>query len=70
MFAEGIVIPQSADPHAAFFSGLPCGAVVEGVASASSALAIAYGRQAVFADRNGGSCNATAVADITVSLTQ
>jgi hypothetical protein len=70
MFAEGIVIPQSADPHAALFNGLPCGAVSERVASASSAIAIAYGRQVVFAGRNGRSCNATAVADITVALRQ
>jgi len=70
MSAEGMVIPQSADPHADFFSKLPCGPVSEGVGGASSTLAIAYGQQVVFAGRNGGSCSATAVADITVSLTQ
>jgi hypothetical protein len=70
MSAEGMVIPLSADPHAEVFKELPCGLVSEAVGAASSALAIAYGHQVVFAGRHGGSCNATAVADITVALTQ
>lgn len=70
MYAEAMVIPQSADPHAYAFKDLPCGPVFERVAGAHAALAIAYGRQVVFAGRSGGSCSATAVADITVELTQ
>lgn len=68
-YTEAMVIPVSADPRADLFAGLPCGKVSATIAGASSAVAIAYGRQLVFEGHKGGSCSATAFADITVALT-
>lgn len=70
IYAEAMVIPQSGDRHPDFLDGLPCGMVSEKLAGASSDIAIAYGRQVVFEGRHGGSCSATAVANITVALTE
>lgn len=69
-YVEAMVIPMSTDPRADAFAGLPCGKVSASIAGASQTVAIAYGRKLVFEGRNGGSCSATAGADITVDLVE